>query len=64
MQYLVSEEIAEDFSPFTKASHEVNLGWKWEMPGACTFELGLIENVITYGNSPDFGVHMGLKHRF
>jgi hypothetical protein len=28
------------------------------------FELGLIENIIDFNNSPDFGIHAGLTVRF
>ena len=64
IQYLVSEGVAEDLGEISKPSHEVTLGWKGEIKKGTVLEVGLIENVITYDNSPDFGVHLGLKHRF
>jgi hypothetical protein len=64
IQYLVSEGVAEDLGEISKPSHEVTLGWKGEVKKGTVVEVGLIENVITYGNSPDFGIHLGVKHRF
>ena len=64
IQYLVSEGVAEDLGEISKPSHEVTLGWKGEIKKGTVVEVGLIENVITYGNSPDFGIHLGVKHRF
>jgi len=64
IQYLVSEGVAEDLGEISKPSHEVTLGWKGEVKKGTVVEVGLIENVITYDNSPDFGVHLGVKHRF
>jgi thiol-disulfide isomerase/thioredoxin len=64
IQYLVSEGVAEDLGDISKPSHEVTLGWKGEVKKGTVVEVGLIENVITYDNSPDFGIHLGVKHRF
>ncbi|PIP36451.1 MAG: hypothetical protein COX20_05690 [Desulfobacterales bacterium CG23_combo_of_CG06-09_8_20_14_all_52_9] len=63
LQYLASEGQAEDLGPFSDASHEFTLGWKWEFYPGWLFELGLIENFIVYDNSPDFGIQMGLTLR-
>ena len=27
-------------------------------------ETGVIENIVTLDNSPDFGLHFGVQHRF
>jgi thiol-disulfide isomerase/thioredoxin len=64
IQYLVTEGVAEDLGEISKPSHEVTLGWKGEVSKGTVVEVGLIENVITYDNSPDFGIHVGVKHRF
>ena len=32
-------------------------------PGT-VLEIGLIENMINVDNSPDFGLHFGIRHRF
>ncbi len=64
LQYLVSEGVAETRDPFDAPSHEINLGWKWEYDSNRVFEIGLIENIIEVDNSPDFGLHFGLRRRF
>lgn len=64
LQYLVSEGVAEDRDPFSKAAHEVGIGWKRELQPGLVLELGLIENAVVADNSPDFGLHFGLKRRF
>jgi len=64
LQYLYTEGVARDLSPFSRSSNEVTLGWKGEILKNVVLELGLIENIITYDNSPDFGIHAGLTMRF
>jgi hypothetical protein len=44
-------------------AHEIHLGAKWR-GGRVTAEAALIENIITYNNSPDFGFAFGLKVPF
>jgi hypothetical protein len=64
VQMLVSEGQAIDLGSFSDYSYEITLGWKWEMIRSYVVELGIIENVIIYDNSPDLGVHLGMSHRF
>lgn len=64
LQYLLSEGAAVDLGPFSETSHEVVVGWKWEFRPAGVLEIGLIENVITFDNSPDFGLHAAVTQRF
>jgi phenylpropionate dioxygenase-like ring-hydroxylating dioxygenase large terminal subunit len=64
LQYLGSQGAAEDLGPFSETANEVTLGWKAELRPAGVLELGLIENVATFDNSPDFGVHVGFTQRF
>lgn len=64
LQYLFSEGVAEGIDPFSKPSHEVILGWKAEVMQDLVLTVGLIENIITSDNSPDFGLHTGLTVRF
>ena len=54
----------KDFSSFSELSHEVTVGWKWEIILGQILEVGLIENIITFDNSPDFGFHVGYSWRF
>jgi hypothetical protein len=50
--------------PFSEFSHEVVVGWKWELGQAGVLEIGLLENIVTFDNSPDFGVHAAFTQRF
>lgn len=62
-QYLISEGVARNLGAFSDPSNEITLGWKYEFSMAAVLEIGLIENIITFDNSPDFGVHAGLMYR-
>lgn len=64
LQYLAIEGACENLGPFSEASHEVSLGFKVRMGRHTLLEAGLLENIIVYANSPDFGVHAGLTRRF
>ncbi len=64
LQYLVSQGVAKDLGDFSQNSNEITLGWKWELVERTVFELGLIENILNFNNSPDFGIHAGLTYRF
>jgi hypothetical protein len=63
-QYLGTEGVATDLGVFSDVSHEVVLGWKWEVRPNGVLEIGFIENIIEFDNSPDFGVHAGWTQRF
>jgi hypothetical protein len=64
LQYLLTEGLAPDFGPFADPSHEITIGWKWEVVSKTVIEVGLIENLVTFDNSPDFGIHAGVVRRF
>ncbi len=63
-QYLLTTGAASDLGAFSDPSNEITFGWKWEVAQNTLLEAGLIENVITFDNSPDFGFHAGITHRF
>jgi len=63
-QYLYSQGLAVDLGDLSDASHEVNVGFKWECSPGVVLEFALIENFITTNNSPDFGLHGGVTWRF
>ncbi len=64
LQYLGTEGQAVDFGPFSETSNEIVVGWKWEATPGGVLELGLLENVVSFDNSPDFGVHAAWTQRF
>jgi hypothetical protein len=63
-QYLVSQGTAPDYHVFSKASHEVTFGTKVLFSSGTEVHFALIENIIIFDNSPDFGIHLGLSQRF
>ena len=64
LQYLRTEGAAVDIPPFSEPSNEIVVGWKWEATTGGVLEIGLLENFITFDNSPDFGVHAAWLQRF
>jgi Protein of unknown function (DUF3187) len=64
LQYVFSEGVVKDFGSISDPSHEMNLGFKWQLSSGSLIEFALIENVITFDNSPDFGLHLAFSHPF
>ena len=63
LQYLVSQGIAPDYYVFSKASHELTAGTKVVISHQLTLDFGLIENLVIFANSPDFGLHLAVVPR-
>jgi len=64
VQYLRTDGVIDGFGAFGETSNEVTLGYKWELRQKGILEFGLIENVGSFDNSPDFGFHLGFSQRF
>jgi thioredoxin-related protein len=64
VQLLVTEGQVEDFGAFSEQSNEITLGYKWEVRDRGILEVALIENIISFDNSPDLGFHAGYSQRF
>jgi hypothetical protein len=64
LQYMYYEGALQDFGSLSNSSHEVDFGLKWQFTDGGIFEIGMIENIITYDNSPDFGIHLAYEHRW
>jgi len=62
LNYLWSSGHVRNLGELSNASHEFNLGLKVMIKPDMLLELALIENMITYDNSPDFGLHMALRY--
>ena len=58
LQYIYNEATLKNCGGLSEDSHEFNLGVKWRFRKYDTLEFSLIENFITYDNSPDFGLHL------
>ncbi|MBW1822392.1 MAG: DUF3187 family protein, partial [Deltaproteobacteria bacterium] len=63
-QYVFSQGVVKDFVSLSDPSHEVSIGFKWQLSSGIIFEFAMVENVITYDNSPDFGLHLALSYPF
>jgi hypothetical protein len=64
VQYLASEGVLVTDSDFAQPSHEITVGWRAEPVQGTMLEVGLIENLFIFDNSPDFGIHCGLTKLF
>lgn len=64
LQYLVTEGAVDNLDDFSRPSNEIVFGWKKELRPRKILEIAAVENVITLGNSPDFGIHIGFTQRF
>lgn len=64
LQYQFHEGVVEQLGELSANSHEVNLGIKWRIGEHTVMEVGLIENIVVHGNSPDFGLHTAVRWRF
>jgi hypothetical protein len=63
-QYLITSGGVDALSHLSRPSHEITAGFKWDLSGGVLLELGVIENILDFYNSPDFGVHFGMAARW
>ncbi|TNF73278.1 MAG: DUF3187 family protein, partial [Bacteroidetes bacterium] len=63
-QYMFNEAVIKDLGKWSDPSHEINLGFKWKVSRGGTLEFALVENLFTFDNSPDFGIHAGYEQHF
>ena len=45
-------------------SHEIALGFKWQVAAGALLNFAILENVIDPYNTPDFGIHLELVLRW
>ncbi len=64
VQYLVTEGLIDDLGALSELSHEITLGWKRELHPRTVLEIGMIENVYEFDNTPDFGFQFSIARRF
>ena len=64
VQEFINTRVAKNFYQFSDATYEVTLGVKYRLKERTVLEFGLLENLVNYDNSPDFGFHFGITHRF
>jgi hypothetical protein len=63
-QYLITSGGVDSLGDFSRPSHEITAGFKWDLGGGTLLEFAILENVLDFYNSPDFGVHLGLTVRW
>jgi len=63
-QYTASSPVAVAFYEFSKPAHELNVGFKRVFAGGTALEASLTENVFSFNNSTDVGLHLGISRWF
>lgn len=64
LQQLRTSGVLMGYGDLSKPSYEISLGVKVEVDPGLIFEFAMIENIIVFDNSPDFGIHFGMTTRF
>jgi hypothetical protein len=62
-QYLYSGPDIKNIAEMNKASQEVDFGFKWKT-SVGLLEFAVIENIVNFDNSADFGLHGGWSYIF
>lgn len=62
VQLLAENGVARDFYKFSDASYEMMFGHKRHLSERLTLEVGFIENVLAFDNSPDVGFHTAVTY--
>ncbi|MDF1544986.1 MAG: DUF3187 family protein [bacterium] len=61
-QLIAESGMARSFSQFSYGTYELMFGYKRQLNQSLILELGILENLFYFDNSPDFGLHFGLTH--
>jgi len=59
-QILVESGVARDFYYFSDATYELMFGYRRRLSPGVSMEIGILENVLAFDNSPDIGLHTAL----
>lgn len=62
LQYLFSEGVVKNLGALKDYSHEIHIGYKWRTK-SYLWELGIVENIINFDNSPDIAFTLGLTYK-
>ena len=60
VQALMERGIATSFSEFTENTYEIIFAYKRHIGRATVLEIGFLENLFFFDNSPDIGFHFGI----
>ena len=58
-QLLIESGIAKTFGGFTQDTYELTMGYKRRLSKSTVLEIGVLENLFHFDNSPDIGLHAG-----
>lgn len=64
LQTLMESSIAVDYRSFSDNTYELLFGYKRRLSEKTLMEVGFLENLFFFDNSPDFGLHLTLKRCF
>jgi hypothetical protein len=64
LQYAYSDDVTLRRPPWNEPAHEVLIGWAYAGPRGSRLEIGILENMVIFGTSPDFGFHLALSTGF
>jgi hypothetical protein len=64
LQHQWTEGAVERLGAFSQPSYEISVGAKILIAENTMFEVSVVENLINFDNSPDFGLHTGLTIQF
>lgn len=64
LQHQWVQGAVEGFGAFSQPSHEISLGTRIRISPDSVFEVGVVENIVVFDNSPDFGLHSGVTVQF
>jgi hypothetical protein len=52
--------LAKDYYQFSKRTFEMMVGYKRRIGDRLIVEIGYLNNLFNFDNSPDMGIHLGL----
>lgn len=64
VQYMYHKGVIKDVGSLSDATHEIGFGFKWRLRKKGVIEFGIVENIINYANSSDFGIHAAYTQAF
>ena len=59
-QGLATDGAAEEFASLSQGRYQVKFGYGYRFNPGARLEIGILENVFRFNNTPDFGLHMGI----
>ena len=62
-QYSHNSSLIRNMGKFSTGPHELDLGFKWRASENGDLEFAMIENIFTFANGPDFGLHLAYSLR-